>query len=77
MNDETNFIQPNPRWLEATKALAKPLKIVWVEDCSCLRSWAAVTALHGDGLVKLQGCAHELSHLAVKTPQLTIELAVG
>jgi hypothetical protein len=33
--------------------------------------------LHGDGLVKLQGCARELSHLAVKTPQLAVELAVG
>ena len=34
-------------------------------------------ALHGDGLLKLQGCAHELSHLAAIIPQLTVELAVG
>jgi hypothetical protein len=27
--------------------------------------------------VKLNGCAHELSHLTVITAQLTIELAVG
>ena len=33
--------------------------------------------LHGDGLVKLQGCAHELSHLAVITAQFAIGLAVG
>ena len=34
-------------------------------------------ALHGDGLLKLHGCAHKLFHLAVKTPQFMIELAVG
>ena len=34
-------------------------------------------ALHGDGLVKLQGCAHELSHLAVITAEFALGLAVG
>lgn len=34
-------------------------------------------ALHGDGLVKLQGGADELFHLAIITSQFAFELAVG
>ena len=33
--------------------------------------------LHGDGLLKFQGCSHELSHLAAIVLQLVIVLAVG
>ena len=37
----------------------------------------AWTDLHGDGLLKFQGGAHELSHLAAIVSQLVIVFAVG
>ena len=36
-----------------------------------------LTELHCDGLLKFQGCSHELSHLAAIVLQLVIVLAVG
>jgi hypothetical protein len=52
----------------------------WIRDAAQEEDAAVgrqLPALHGDGLVKLQGCAHELCHLAVITPQFALGLAVG